>query len=201
MKWIALIVGSTFQDLIAHGREIDTAIRQGGDTLTERSTWEMEHYFDKPFYEQAIPHPFAAGGVYLLLLIAFSVNMVFTLYSFHVVPAVFISIYFGAMSIFFITLLSAARLIARGQVQGLIIFNYLFILVFFVSIATSGYIAFVEGLHDTKKTVFFIGEFAVLWYGRWLMNSRAFFLFALYCRTKRLAHASAQVRMRKISKT
>ncbi|MFE8101160.1 hypothetical protein RBA71_06615 [Brenneria goodwinii] len=201
MKWIELIVGSTFQDLIAHGKEIDTAIRQGGDTLTERSTRGMEDYFDKPFYEQAIPHPFAAGGVYLILLIAFSVNMVFTLYLFHLVPAVFISIYFGAMSIFLIILLSAARLTARGLVQGLVVFNYLFITVFFMLIATSGYTVFVEGLHDTKKMVFFIGEFAVLWYGRWLMNSHAFLIFALYCRTKRLAHASKQVRMRKISKT
>ncbi|MEE3661165.1 hypothetical protein V2I52_04355 [Brenneria sp. g21c3] len=200
MKWIELIVGSTFQDLIAHGKEIDTAIRKGGYTLTKRSTREMEDYFDKPLYEQAIPHPFAAGGVYVILLIAFSVNMIFTLYPFHLAPAAFISMYFGAMSIFLIILLSAARFISRGRVRGLVVFNYLFIIVFFMLIATSGYTVFVEGLHDTKKLIFFIGDFVVLWCCRWLMNSRAFFIFALYCRTKRLAHVSKQVRMRKISR-
>ncbi|PWC19445.1 hypothetical protein [Brenneria corticis] len=205
MKIIAFLCGTAFSELIEHGREIDAAIDEGKETLLSHLTIKMERYFAKAPAQLPRQNPFALSFLTMLLVVSCAIN-----FSFLVSQLVdmgpfedFIS-FAIPMMVFGVSILTASYLVARGKNRGLLIYKGLYLFVAFIWLFHILYLsgeAIFDGQLSLSTFVFAFIVLGCLIISRWLMNSRAFFIFALYCRTKRLAHAAKQVRMRKISKT
>ncbi|QTF10554.1 hypothetical protein HC231_23490 [Brenneria izadpanahii] len=205
MKIIAFLCGTAFSELIEHGRKTDAAIDEGKKALLSHSTLKMERYIAEVPAQLPRQNIFALSLLTMLLVVSCAIN-----FSFLVSQLVdmgpfedFIS-FAIPMMVFGISILTASYLVARGKNRGLLIYKGLYLFVTFIWLFHILYLsgeAIFDGQLPLSTFVFAFIVLGSLIISRWLMNSQAFLIFALYCRTKRLAHASKQVRMRKISKT
>lgn len=69
MKITDLLVGANFLALIAEGKKTREIIKEGGDRLLQHSSPELESYYSKPAFMQALPNPFSPGVLSVLCVI------------------------------------------------------------------------------------------------------------------------------------
>ncbi|MGG8292832.1 hypothetical protein [Klebsiella sp. 141130] len=194
MSIVSPIVGPVFYDLLQHGREIDRAIARRDAGLLNHSTPELERYFSRPPGERPRQNPFPVAALFPLFLVAFAFNLLpflQTLPPFSA-PIRVVSFFVPALMVV-IVLLTSGVLLARGYTLGLKGFLALFLLLS-ASTAAQALRAMVSAGESLWPLAF--AALALLCC-RLIFNRQGFVLFAIYCRSQRLALLADKLRQKR----
>lgn len=191
MSIVSPIVGPVFYDLLQHGRELDRAIARRDASLLNHSTPGLERYFSRPPGELPRQNPFPVAALFPLFLVAFAFNLLpflQTLPPFSA-PIRVASFFVPALVIIFF-LLTSGVLLARGYTLGLKGFLALF-LILSASTAAQALRAMLSAGESLWPLAF--AALALLCC-RLIFNRQGFVLFAIYCRSQRLALLAGKLR-------
>lgn len=193
MSFSSWIAGHVFFDLLQHGREIEPAIARKDASLLTRSTPELERYFDKPPAELPRQNAFPVAIVMLLFLVAFALNLLTLLRMFSALtPPLHALLFFAPSLAMLLAMITASFLLARGYSAGIAGFFYLFTALMLATVVQLIFNLLIHG----GAAVPLLLAFAALLACRRMLNGRGFVLFALYCRTQRIAKVAREVRLR-----
>ena len=193
MQFLSWLIGRNITELLQQGREIDQAISRQDDSILARSTSKLERYFKQP--SEALPRQngFPVAIVLMLLLVAFAFNLLTFL---HALPP--LSPHIHALSFFVPSIvvigamLTASYLLARGHTAGVAGLAYVCAMLLISTVLLLSY-SVVTASHSG---LWLLLALAALVGARWVLNGKGFVLFAIYCRTQRLASVSRQRRMK-----
>ncbi|HCM9496901.1 hypothetical protein PO379_02770 [Enterobacter asburiae] len=193
MKFLSLLTGRVFQDLLQHGKEIEEAIARRDTHLLDNSTPELERYFSRPLSELPRQNPYPVAVLLPLFLVAFALNLLPFLSALQGLSPLHHALSFFVPSLTMTgALIVISVLLARGKTSGLLSFMALFIILLIATLIQGLYLLF---SHDGGLWPLVIASSALL-LCRMVMNSRGFVLFTLYCRTQRLARLAREMRLK-----
>lgn len=193
MKFLSLLTGRVFQDLLQHGKEIEEAIARRDTHLLDNSTPELERYFSRPLSELPRQNPYPVAVLLPLFLVAFALNLLPFLSALQGLSPLHHALRFFVPSLTMTgALIVISVLLARGKTSGLLSFMALFIILLIATLIQGLYLLF---SHDGGLWPLVIASSALL-LCRMVMNSRGFVLFTLYCRTQRLARLAREMRLK-----
>jgi len=184
MQFLSWLVGRNITELLQHGREIDQLIARQDNSILARSTTELERYFKQP--SEALPRQngFPVGIVLMLFLVSFAFNLLTFLHALPPLSPQIHALSFFVPSIVVIgAILTASYLLARGHTAGVAALAYVCAMLLISTVLLLSY-SVVMGSHSG---LWLILALAALVGARWILNGQAFILFAIYCRTQRLA--------------
>lgn len=191
MSIVSPIVGPVFYDLLQHGREIDRAIARRDASLLNHSTPGLERYFSRPPGELPRQNPFPVAALFPLFLVAFAFNLLpflQTLPPFSA-PIRVASFFVPALVIIFF-LLTSGVLLARGYTLGLKGFLALFLI-----LSASTVVQALRAMVSAGESLWPLAFTALaLLCCRLIFNRQGFVLFAIYCRSQRLALLAGTLR-------
>ncbi|EMI5802226.1 hypothetical protein [Klebsiella aerogenes] len=191
MSIVSPIVGPVFYDLLQHGREIDRAIARRDASLLNHSTPGLERYFSRPPGELPRQNPFPVAALFPLFLVAFAFNLLpflQTLPPFSA-PIRVASFFVPALVIIFF-LLTSGVLLARGYTLGLKGFLALFLI-----LSASTVVQALRAMVSAGESLWPLAFAALaLLCCRLIFNRQGFVLFAIYCRSQRLALLAGKLR-------
>lgn len=193
MRFLSLITGSVFYDLKVHGREIERAIARHDAHMLNHSTPELERYFSRPGSELPRQNAFPIATLFPLFLVAFAFNLLPFLHTLPgLSPQLHALSFFAPSLVMLVALITASVLVARGFTAGLTGFLSLFLILLALTVSQllSQLLAGAGSVWPLA-----IAALALLCCRR-IFNSRGFVLFAVYCRTQRLANLARKVRTR-----
>ncbi|HDT1381949.1 TPA: hypothetical protein QHQ63_002866 [Klebsiella aerogenes] len=186
MSIVSPIVGPVFYDLLQHGREIDCAIARRDASLLNHSTPGLERYFSRPPGELPRQNPFPVAALFPLFLVAFAFNLLpflQTLPPFSA-PIRVASFFVPALVIIFF-LLTSGVLLARGYTLGLKGFLALFLI-----LSASTVVQALRAMVSAGESLWPLALLCC----RLIFNRQGFVLFAIYCRSQRLALLAGKLR-------
>lgn len=193
MKFLSLLTGRVFRDLLQHGKEIEEAIARRDTHLLDNSTPELERYFSRPLSELPRQNPYPVAVLLPLFLVAFALNLLPFLSALQGLSPLHHALSFFVPSLTMTgALIVISVLLARGKTSGLLSFMALFIILLIATLIQGLYLLF---SHDGGLWPLVIASSALL-LCRMVMNSRGFVLFTLYCRTQRLARLAREMRLK-----
>lgn len=193
MRFLALLAGNIFYDLLQHGREIESAIARRDASLLSHSTPELERYFSRPPRELPRQNAFPIATLFPLFLVAFSFNLLPFLHTLpSLSPPLHALSFFAPSLVMIVALITASVLLARGFIAGLAGFLLLFLILLALTVLQGGRHLLAEGAGGWSLA---IAALALLGC-RMVFNSRGFVLFAIYCRTQRLAALARKMRQK-----
>lgn len=193
MKFLSLLTGRVFQDLLQHVKEIEEAIARRDTHLLDNSTPELERYFSRPLSELPRQNPYPVAVLLPLFLVAFALNLLPFLSALQGLSPLHHALSFFVPSLTMTgALIVISVLLARGKTSGLLSFMALFIILLIATLIQGLYLLF---SHDGGLWPLVIASSALL-LCRMVMNSRGFVLFTLYCRTQRLARLAREMRLK-----
>ncbi|ENZ8426825.1 MULTISPECIES: hypothetical protein [Klebsiella] len=191
MSIVSPIVGPVFYDLLQHGREIDRAIARRDASLLNHSTPGLERYFSRPPGELPRQNPFPVAALFPLFLVAFAFNLLpflQTLPPFSA-PIRVASFFVPALVIIFF-LLTSGVLLARGYTLGLKGFLALFLI-----LSASTVVQALRAMVSAGESLWPLAFAALaLLCCRLIFNRQGFVLYAIYCRSQRLALLAGKLR-------
>ncbi|EOW1325726.1 hypothetical protein [Klebsiella aerogenes] len=191
MSIVSPIVGPVFYDLLQHGREIDRAIARRDASFLNHSTPGLERYFSRPPGELPRQNPFPVAALFPLFLVAFAFNLLpflQTLPPFSA-PIRVASFFVPALVIIFF-LLTSGVLLARGYTLGLKGFLALFLI-----LSASTVVQALRAMVSAGESLWPLAFAALaLLCCRLIFNRQGFVLFAIYCRSQRLALLAGTLR-------
>ncbi|EPF6607792.1 MULTISPECIES: hypothetical protein [Klebsiella] len=191
MSIVSPIVGPVFYDLLQHGRELDRAIARRDASLLNHSTPGLERYFSRPPGELPRQNPFPVAALFPLFLVAFAFNLLpflQTLPPFSA-PIRVASFFVPALVIIFF-LLTSGVLLARGYTLGLKGFLALFLI-----LSASTVVQALRAMVSAGESLWPLAFAALaLLCCRLIFNRQGFVLFAIYCRSQRLALLAGTLR-------
>lgn len=191
MSIVSPIVGPVFYDLLQHGREIDRAIARRDASLLNHSTPGLERYFSRPPGERPRQNPFPVAALFPLFLVAFAFNLLpflQTLPPFSA-PIRVASFFVPALVIIFF-LLTSGVLLARGYTLGLKGFLALFLI-----LSASTVVQALRAMVSAGESLWPLAFAALaLLCCRLIFNRQGFVLYAIYCRSQRLALLAGKLR-------
>lgn len=191
MSIVSPIVGPVFYDLLQHGRELDRAIARRDASLLNHSTPGLERYFSRPPGELPRQNPFPVAALFPLFLVAFAFNLLpflQTLPPFSA-PIRVASFFVPALVIIFF-LLTSGVLLARGYTLGLKGFLALFLI-----LSASTVVQALRAMVSAGESLWPLAFAALaLLCRRLIFNRQGFVLFAIYCRSQRLALLAGTLR-------
>ncbi|HGY1463787.1 TPA: hypothetical protein ACNVLA_000609 [Klebsiella aerogenes] len=194
MSIVSPIVGPVFYDLLQHGREIDRAIARRDASLLNHSTPEVERYFSRPPGELPRQNPFPVAALFPLFLVAFAFNLLpflQTLPPFSA-PIRVVSFFVPALMVV-IFLLTSGVLLARGYTLGLKGFLALFLILSASTVAQA-----LRAMVSAGESLWPLAFAALaLLCCRLIFNRQGFVLFAIYCRSQRLALLAGKLRQKR----
>lgn len=194
MSIVSPIVGPVFYDLLQHGREIDRAIARRDASLLNHSTPGLERYFSRPPGEIPRQNPFPVAALFPLFLVAFAFNLLpflQTLPPFSA-PIRVVSFFVPAFMVV-IVLLTSGVLLARGYTLGLKGFLALFLI-----LSASSAAQVLRAMVSAGESLWPLAFAALaLLCCRLIFNRQGFVLFAIYCRSQRLALLSGKLRQKR----
>lgn len=193
MQFLSWLVGRNIAELLQHGREIDQVIARQDESILTRSTTELECYFKQPFESLPRQNGFPVAIVLMLLLVAFAFNLLIFLHALSPLNPQIHALSFFVPSVVIIgAILTASYLLARGYTTGVAGLVYLCAMLMISTILLLAY-SVISGSHSG---LWLLLALAALAGARWILNGQAFILFAVYCRTQRLASVARQHRMK-----
>ena len=193
MKFLSLLTGRVFQDLLQHGKDIEEAIARRDTRLLDNSTPELERYFSRPLSELPRQNPYPVAMLLPLFLVAFALNLLPLLSALQGLSPLHHALSFFVPSLTMTgALIVISVLLARGKTSGLLGFRALLIILL---ITTLVQVLHVMLSHDGSLWPHVIASFALL-LCRVVMNGSGFVLFTLYCRTQRLARLAREMRLK-----
>ncbi|HBV6390597.1 TPA: hypothetical protein QIC20_000277 [Klebsiella aerogenes] len=191
MSIVSPIVGPVFYDLLQHGRELDRAIARRDASLLNHSTPGLERYFSRPPGELPRQNPFPVAALFPLFLVAFAFNLLpflQTLPPFSA-PIRVASFFVPALVIIFF-LLTSGVLLARGYTLGLKGFLALFLI-----LSASTVVQALRAMVSAGESLWPLAFAALaLLCCRLIFNRQGFVLYAIYCRSQRLALLAGTLR-------
>ncbi|MGG8270464.1 hypothetical protein [Klebsiella sp. 141161] len=194
MSIVSPIVGPVFYDLLQHGRELDRAIARRDASLLNHSTPGLERYFSRPPGELPRQNPFPVAALFPLFLVAFAFNLLpflQTLPPFSA-PIRVASFFVPALVIIFF-LLTSGVLLARGYTLGLKGFLALFLI-----LSASTVVQALRAMVSAGESLWPLAFAALaLLCCRLIFNRQGFVLFAIYCRSQRLALLAGKLRQKR----
>ncbi|MBK5016485.1 MULTISPECIES: hypothetical protein [Pantoea] len=193
MQFLSWLIGRNITELLQQGREIDQAIARQDDSILARSTSELERYFKQPSESLPRQNGFPVALVLMLLLVAFAFNLLTFLHALPLLTPQIHALSFFVPSIVVLgAILTASYLLARGHTSGVQGLAYVWAVLLISTVLLLIY-SVVTGSHSG---LWLLLALAALVGARWLLNGQAFILFAIYCRTQRLASVARQRRMK-----
>ncbi|MEN4716660.1 hypothetical protein [Pantoea agglomerans] len=193
MQFLSWLVGRNITELLQQGREIDQLIARQDNSILARSTTELERYFKQPAESLPRQNGFPVAIVLMLLLIAFAFDLLTFLHALPPLSPQIHALSFFVPSIVVIgAILTASYLLARGHTAGVAALAYVCAMLLISTVLLLSY-SVVMGSHSG---LWLILALAALVGARWILNGQAFILFAIYCRTQRLASVARQRRMK-----
>jgi len=193
MQFLSWLIGRNLTELLQHGREIDQLIARQDNSVLARSTTELERYFKQPYESLPRQNGFPVALVLMLLLVAFAFNLLTFLHALPLLTPQIHALSFFVPSIVVLgAILTASYLLARGHTSGVQGLAYVWAVLLISTVLLLIY-SVVTGSHSG---LWLLLALAALVGARWLLNGQAFILFAIYCRTQRLAIVARQRRMK-----
>ena len=193
MKFLSLLTGRVFQDLLQHGKDIEEAIARRDTRLLDNSAPELERYFSRPLSELPRQNSYPVAMLLPLFLVAFALNLLPFLSALQGLSPLHHALSFFVPSLTMTgALIVISVLLARGKTSGLLGFRALLIILL---ITTLVQVLHVMLSHDGSLWPHVIASFALL-LCRVVMNGSDFVLFTLYCRTQRLARLAREMRLK-----
>ncbi|MEB5704268.1 hypothetical protein [Pantoea anthophila] len=193
MQFLSWLVGRHITELLQQGRELDQAIARQDNSILARSTPELERYFKQPSESLPRQNGFPIAIVLMLLLVAFAFNLLTFLHALPpLTPQIHALSFFGPSILVIGTLLAASYRLARGHTSAVAGLTYVWAILLVSTVLLLSY-GVVTGSHSG---LWLLLALAALWGARWILNGQAFILFAIYCRTQRLASVARQRRMK-----
>ncbi|HFZ1002927.1 TPA: hypothetical protein ACIJRN_001467 [Klebsiella aerogenes] len=191
MSIVSPIVGPVFYDLLQHGREIDRAIARRDASLLNHSTPGLERYFSRPPGELPRQNPFPVAALFPLFLVAFAFNLLPFLQTLPPFSApIRVAIFFVPALVMIIFLLTSGVLLARGYTLGLKGFLALFLI-----LSASTVVQALRAMVSAGESLWPLAFAALaLLCCRLIFNRQGFLLFAIYCRSQRLALLAGKLR-------
>ncbi|MCX0499131.1 hypothetical protein [Erwinia billingiae] len=136
MRFLSLITGSVFYDLIVHGREIERAIARHDAHMLNHSTPELERYFSRPVSELPRQNAFPIATLFPLFLVAFAFNLLPFLHTLpKLSPQLHALSFFAPSLVMLVALITASVLVARGFTAGLTGFLSLFLILLALTVS------------------------------------------------------------------
>ncbi|WEF30300.1 hypothetical protein PYR66_11700 [Klebsiella aerogenes] len=191
MGILNLVAGGIFCDLIQHGREIDRAIARRDTSLLNHSTPELERYFSRPPGELPRQNPFPVATLFPLFILAFAFNLLPFLHTLPGLspPTQALSFFVPSLALV-IFLITSGVLLARGYTAGLKGFLTLFLILSALTVVQG-----IRALLSAGESAWPLAIAALaLLSCRFIFNRRGFVLFAIYCRSQRLAVVARNMR-------
>ncbi|WP_213794039.1 hypothetical protein [Klebsiella aerogenes] len=194
MSIVSPIVGPVFYDLLQHGREIDRAIARRDASLLNHSTPGLERYFSRPPGELPRQNPFPVAALFPLFLVAFAFNLLPFLQTLPPFSApIRVAIFFVPALVMIIFLLTSGVLLARGYTLGLKGFLALFLI-----LSASTVVQALRAMVSAGESLWPLAFAALaLLCCRLIFNRQGFVLFAIYCRSRRLALLAGKLRQKR----
>ena len=193
MQFLSWLIGRNLTELLQHGREIDQLIARQDNSVLARSTTELERYFKQPSESLPRQNGFPVALVLMLLLVAFAFNLLTFLHFLPpLTPQIHALSFFVPSIVVLGAILTASYLLARGHTAGVQGLAYVWAVLLISTVLLLSY-SVVTGSHSG---LWLLLALAALVGARWLLNGQAFILFAIYCRTQRLAIVARQRRMK-----
>ena len=193
MQFLSCLIGRNLTELLQHGREIDQLIARQDNSVLARSTTELERYFKQPSESLLRQNGFPVALVLMLLLVAFAFNLLTFLHALPLLTPQIHALSFFVPSIVVLgAILTASYLLARGHTSGVQGLAYVWAVLLISTVLLLIY-SVVTGSHSG---LWLLLALAALVGARWLLNGQAFILFAIYCRTQRLASVARRRRMK-----
>ncbi|QPG25745.1 hypothetical protein IV493_10155 [Pantoea sp. SM3640] len=193
MQFLSWLIGRNLTELLQHGREIDQLIARQDNSVLARSTTELERYFKQPSESLPRQNGFPVALVLMLLLVAFAFNLLTFLHALPLLTPQIHALSFFVPSIVVLgAILTASYLLARGHTSGVQGLAYVWVVLLISTVLLLIY-SVVTG---SNSGLWLLLALAALVGARWLLNGQAFILFAIYCRTQRLAIVARQRRMK-----
>ena len=193
MQFLSWLIGRNLTELLQQGREIDQLIARQDNSVLARSTTELERYFKQPSESLPRQNGFPVALVLMLLLVAFAFNLLTFLHALPLLTPQIHALSFFVPSIVVLgAILTASYLLARGHTSGVQGLAYVWAVLLISTVLLLIY-SVVTGSHSG---LWLLLALAALVGARWLLNGQAFILFAIYCRTQRLAIVARQRRMK-----
>lgn len=191
MPYLNIIVGKPFCDLLKQGREIDRAIARADTSLLTHSTPELERYFSRPPGERPRQNPFPVAALFPLFLVAFAFNLLPFLQTLPQFSApIRVASFFIPALVVVIFLLTSGVLLARGYTLGLKGFLALFLI-----LSASTVVQALRAMLSAGESLWPLALAALaLLFCRLIFNRQGFVLFAIYCRSQRLALIAGKLR-------
>ncbi|MGG8295482.1 hypothetical protein PGR09_06125 [Klebsiella sp. 141251] len=191
MSIVSPIVGPVFYDLLQHGREIDRAIARRDASLLNHSTPGLERYFSRPPGELPRQNPFPVAALFPLFLVAFAFNLLPFLQTLPPFSApIRVAIFFVPALVIIFFLLTSGVLLARGYTLGLKGFLALFLI-----LSASTVVQALRAMVSAGESLWPLAFAALaLLCCRLIFNRQGFVLFAIYCRSQRLALLAGTLR-------
>ena len=193
MQFLSWLIGRNITELLQQGREIDQAIARQDDSILARSTSELERYFKQPSESLPRQNGFPVAIVLMLLLVAFAFNLLTFLHALPPLSPQIHALSFFVPSIVVIgAIITASYLLARGHTTGVAGLAYVCAMLLISTVLLLSY-SVVTASHSG---LWLLLALAALVGARWVLNRQGFVLFAMYCRTQRLASVAQQRRMK-----
>lgn len=193
MHFLPLVTGSIFYDLLKHGREIESAIARHDASLLNHSTPELERYFSRPPSEIPQQNAFPVATLFPLFLVAFVFNLLPFLHALPgLSPPLYALSFFAPSLVMIAALIATSVLLARGFTAGLAGFLALFLIMLLLTVLQGFHQLLAKGGGGWTMTVAIIALLGC----RMVLNSRRVVLFAIYCRTQRLAILAGKMRLK-----
>ncbi|WP_336748163.1 hypothetical protein [Pantoea vagans] len=193
MQFLSWLVGRNISELLQQGREIDQLIARQDNSVLARSTTELERYFKQPSESLPRQNGFPVALVLMLLLVAFAFNLLTFLHALPLLTPQIHALSFFVPSIVVLgAILTASYLLARGHTAGVQGLAYVWAVLLISTVLLLSH----SVITDSHSGLWLLLALAALVGARWLLNGQAFILFAIYCRTQRLASVARQRRMK-----
>ncbi len=193
MRFLPLVTGSIFYDLLQHGREIESAIARDDASLLNHSTPELERYFSRPLSELPRQNPYTVATLLPLFLVAFALNLLPFLHALPgLSPPLHALSFFAPSLVIIVALIRACVLLARGFTAGLMGFLSLYLILLALAVLQGGHRLLTGGGSEWTLVAVILALYAC----RAVFNCRGFVLFTLYCRTQRLAALARKMRLK-----
>lgn len=191
MSIVSPIVGPVFYDLLQHGRELDRAIARRDASLLNHSTPGLERYFSRPPGELPRQNPFPVAALFPLFLVAFAFNLLPFLQTLPPFSApIRVASFFVPALVMIFFLLTSGVLLARGYTLGLKGFLALFLI-----LSASTVVQALRAMVSAGESLWPLAFAALaLLCCRLIFNRQGFVLFAIYCRSQRLALLAGTLR-------
>jgi len=193
MRFLPLLIGSIFYELLQHGRKTESAIKSHDTGLLTHFTPALERYVSHQPGKFPQLNALSVATLLPLFLIAFAFNLLHFLHALPGLSPPLHALSFFVPSLMMIAaLLTTSALLARGFTMGLTGFLSLFLLLLALTVLQGLY----QLLAGTGRGWPLAIAACALLGCRILFNSRGFVLFTIYCRTQRLFAVMRKIRLK-----